>query len=84
MNTKLTLSLRKEIIEQAKTYAAENNRSLSEIVENYFKFLISYKAEKPTKQLSGRIQRLRGVMKVDPDFDYKKILKEEKSKKHDV
>lgn len=84
MNTKLTLSLRKEIIEQAKIYAAENNRSLSEIVENYFKLLTKYKVEKPTKKLSVRIQRLRGVMKVDPDFDYKKILGEEKIKKYDI
>ena len=39
MNTKLTLSLDKEIIEQAKIYAKGTGRSLSEMVESYFKSL---------------------------------------------
>ena len=36
MNTKLTLTIEKEIIERAKNYAKEKNRSLSNIIENYF------------------------------------------------
>jgi hypothetical protein len=36
MNTKLTLTLEKEVIEIAKKYAKEKGQSLSEIVENYF------------------------------------------------
>ena len=36
MNTKLTLTLEKEVIEKAKKYASENGRSLSEMVENYW------------------------------------------------
>ena len=45
MNTKLTLSLEKDIIDQAKIYAKGTGRSLSEMVENYFKNLIA----KPNK-----------------------------------
>ena len=37
MNTKLTLSLEKEIIEQAKVYAKGTGRSLSQMVESYFR-----------------------------------------------
>ena len=39
MNTKLTLSLEKTVIEEAKSYAKKTGRSLSELVENYFKSL---------------------------------------------
>ena len=39
MDTKLTLTLDKEVIEYAKKYAATNQTSLSDLVENYFKAL---------------------------------------------
>jgi hypothetical protein len=39
MTTKLTLSVEKEIIDQAKRYAQEHNRSLSEIVAKYLEYL---------------------------------------------
>ncbi len=39
METKLTLSLDKEIIEQAKKYAKQQKTSLSNMVENYFYYL---------------------------------------------
>jgi len=39
MTTKLTLSVEKAIIEKAKRYAQEHNRSLSEIVTKYLEYL---------------------------------------------
>jgi hypothetical protein len=39
MDTKLTLTIEKEVIEIAKEYAKEKGQSLSEMVENYFKFV---------------------------------------------
>jgi len=36
MNSKLTLSLNKNVIEQAKQYAKENNTSLSKMIENFY------------------------------------------------
>ena len=39
MNTKLTLTLEKEVIEKAKEFAARQGQSLSSLVENYFKLL---------------------------------------------
>ena len=79
MNTKMTLTLEKEIIEQANKYTAAKGRILSEITENYFKHLINFKAENSDDQLSSRIKNLRGVMKVDSTFNCKKILNEEKN-----
>ena len=84
MNTKLTLTLEKEIIEQAKKYASEKGRSLSEIVENYFKYVTEIKHEEKLDELSPRIRKLRGIVKVPPDFDYKKILADERIKKYGI
>jgi hypothetical protein len=39
MTTKLTLSVEKKIIDKAKRYAQEHNRSLSEIVAKYLDYL---------------------------------------------
>lgn len=82
MSTKLTLTLQKEIIEQAKKYAAQSGRSLSEMVENYFKYLTSNEPFQKEKMPSPKVKNLRGAIKVSPDFDYKKALEEEIEKKH--
>lgn len=84
MNTKLTLTIEKEIIEVTKEYAKEKGQSLSEIVENYFKLItINRRAIKP-EQLSPRIRRLRGIIKASEKLDSKQILTEELSKKYGV
>lgn len=81
MNTKLTLTLKREVIEEAKRYASSRGRSLSEMVENYFKFLAEARIEDDDK-LTERVSKLRGIVKVGSDFDYKKILDEERAKKY--
>ena len=84
MNTKLTLTIEKEVIEIAKKYAKENDQSLSEIVENYFKFVTVERVKSKEKPLSPRVRKLRGILKTDENFDYKQILTEELSKKYGV
>ena len=84
MNTKLTLTLKKEVIDQAKKYASEKGRSLSEMIENYFKYLTEIKPEENPEELSPRVKKLRGIVKVKSDFDYKKILDEERIKKYEL
>ncbi len=42
MNTKLTLSIDDEIIKKAKEYANHQQRSLSDLVENYLKAIAVY------------------------------------------
>lgn len=82
MNTKLTLTIEKEVIEIAKKYAKEKGQSLSEMVENYFKFVTSDRKKIKEKQLSSRVRKLRGILKTDKNFDYKQTLTEELSKKY--
>lgn len=82
MNTKLTLTIEKEVIEIAKEYAKEKGQSLSDLVENYFKLITQDRREIKPEQLSPRIKRLRGIIKTDEKIDYKKILTEELSKKY--
>lgn len=84
MNTKLTLTIEKEVIEIAKEYAKEKGQSLSEMVENYFKFLTMNRRKMEEKQLSPRVRKLRGVIKTESDLDYKQILTEELSKKYGI
>lgn len=84
MNTKLTLTIEKEVIEIAKEYAKEKGQSLSEIVENYFKFVTTKRVKLKEKQLSPKVRKLRGIIKTNESFDYKKILTEELSKKYGV
>jgi len=39
MNTKLTLTIEQTVIEKAKKYAKDSERSLSNLIENYLKAL---------------------------------------------
>ena len=80
MNTKLTLTIEKEVIETAKEYAKERGQSLSEMVENYFKLVTGERRQIKPEQLSPRIQRLRGIIKTGKNFNHKQILTEELSK----
>ena len=84
MNTKLTLTIEKEVIEIAKVYAKEKGQSLSEMVENYFKFVTVNRAKIKEKQLSPKVRKLRGIIKTDNDVVYKQILTEELSKKYGI
>ena len=84
MNTKLTLTMEKEVIEIAKEYAKEKGQSLSEMVENYFKFVSVSRRKVKRKELSPKVRKLRGIIKTDDNFDYKQILTEELSKKYGV
>ena len=84
MNTKLTLTIEKEVIEIAKAYAKEKGQSLSEMVENYFKLLTMDRRIMEEKDLSPKVRKLRGIIKTDEIIDYKQILNEELSKKYGV
>jgi len=82
MTTKLTLTVDKETIEQAKKYAKEQGRSLSNIVENYLKLLSAKEQQmKPDGDLK-MIKSLRGSLKPPEGLDDKKTLEEELAKKY--
>lgn len=80
MNTKLTLTIEQEIIEKAKAYAKDKNRSLSDIIENYLKSLTKNDSNK--KELSPIIESLKGSFKAPKNFDYKKELDKRREEKY--
>jgi hypothetical protein len=69
MDAKLTLSVDKDVIEKAKTYAKLHKVSLSHIIENYL--LTLTQKEKSFLEPSPLIKSLSGVVKLDNDFDHK-------------
>ncbi|MFY8132958.1 MAG: DUF6364 family protein [Bacteroidia bacterium] len=80
MNTKLTLNLDKDIIEQAKSYAKDNRVSLSKLIENYLNSLTS-KIEKERK-VSPLVESLTGVIPtnlIDDKKDYRDFIAEKYS-----
>ncbi len=81
MVVKLTLTIEKDVISLAKKYAADNNRSLSDLVENYLKSLQTTDHEKSIK-LSRKVKKLKGIISVPDDFDYKRELTKELNKKY--
>lgn len=80
MTTKLTLTIEQDVIKVAKTYAHKKGRSLSELIESYLKTLTSKYSD--DKDLSPRVKKLVGSIKLPKDFDYKKSLSEELTKKY--
>jgi len=69
MDSKLTLKLNVNIIEQAKQYAKKNNISLSRMVENYLQ-AITERENKDIK-ISPLVESLTGVIQFD-EKDYRK------------
>lgn len=84
MKTKLTLTIEEELIKVPKKYTKEKGQSLSEMVENYFKFITVERIKIKEKQLSPKVIKLRGIIKTDDNFDYKKVLNEELTKKREI
>lgn len=72
MNTKLTLSLDKNVIIRAKTYAKHRNKSLSQIIEDYLKS-ISKTENNPTllDDIPPITRSLSGILKGKPVADFK-------------
>lgn len=82
MNTKLTLTIEREIIERAKNYAKGKNRSLSDIIENYLKILTKEDRNNKRKKLNPVVESLKGSFKMPKDMDYKEELKNRLEKKY--
>lgn len=82
MNTKLTLTIEQEVIERAKEYARSQNRSLSDIIENYLKILTKEERTRDLKKLNPVVKSLKGSFKMPEDMDYKKELRNRLEKKY--
>lgn len=77
MQTKLTLRLEEELIEQAKAYAGKTGKSLSQVVADYFRLLTTAN-KRPAGPPAPLTQSLRGLLR-DTDVDkedYRRYLEE--------
>ena len=72
MTTKLTLTVERDVIKKAKLYAKHTGRSLSELIENYLESLTEENEDK--KQLSAKLNKIAGSVKLPDDFDEKAAL----------
>lgn len=81
MSTKLTLTIEKSVIQKAKEHASSHGRSLSDIVENYLKVIVSDDTkEEPTQAPIAK--SLRGAFKFPDELDYKTELVNQLAKKY--
>jgi len=71
MDTKLTLSIDKQIIEAAKKYARNTNTSLSNLIENYL-VSITGKNKAAEEEISPLVKSLSGVIKLDKKSNTRK------------
>jgi hypothetical protein len=64
MTSKLTLSIDKIVVEEAKKFVIEKNISLSKLIENYLVRLTQDNDEK-TKHITPLVKSLSGILKLD-------------------
>lgn len=72
MTTKLTLTVEESTIKKAKSYAKNTGRSLSELIGNYLETLTEDNQNK--NQLSPKLKKIVGSVKLPMDFDEKTTL----------
>ncbi|MEX2233009.1 MAG: DUF6364 family protein [Cyclobacteriaceae bacterium] len=80
MDVKLTLSLEKKVIEQAKKYAKKKNISLSKLIEAYLNRASLQEKDEP--DISPLVKSLSGVIKLPKDFNRKKAYSDFLDKKY--
>ncbi|KAB1158121.1 DUF6364 family protein [Flavobacterium luteum] len=81
MNTKLTLTIEQTVIEKAKKYAKDKERSLSNLIENYLKALTN-ESDSNEIELTPIVKSLKGSFTAPKNFDYKKELTNRLSEKY--
>lgn len=67
MQTKLTLRVDDELIRAAKRYARQNGTSLSRLVENYLRSLVTEQDISPTK--TSVLQQMTGMLPLETSLD---------------
>ncbi|MCK5094903.1 MAG: hypothetical protein KAR18_09265 [Spirochaetes bacterium] len=73
MNTKLTLRMEKEIIEQIKMYAMDHDKSVSSLTETLYKSII-IKENEEDAELTPIAKKYKGIIKNDEvDTDIEKL-----------
>ena len=73
MNTKLTLRMNKEIIEQIKMYAMDHDKSVSSLTETLYKSIL-LKENEENAELTPIAKKYKGIIKNDEvDTDIVKL-----------
>lgn len=80
MNTKLTLTIERSIIEKAEKYALKRERSLSDLIENYLKALTD--GETGVEELTPTVKTLKGLFQLPEKCGYKEQLTDRLSEKY--
>jgi hypothetical protein len=81
MSSKLTLTIEGAIIKKAKLYASKEERSLSDLIENYLKALTT-EEKTQENELTPTVKSLKGSFKLPAHFDYKKEVTDRLSEKY--
>lgn len=84
MNNKLTLSLDKTVIAQAKAYANKHNQNLSRIIEAYLRALVSQEPEFKTSniEISTFVESMAVGKQIPADLDLKKEVRKHLEEKY--
>lgn len=72
MNTKLTLSINSTVIDKAKKNLQTKDRSLSRLIEDYFRLLIDTKTKQTPR--SPVVEELTGIARLNKSLDEKDIM----------
>jgi hypothetical protein len=80
MQTKLTLSIESDVIEQAKEYARQQHRSLSNLVENYLKLVT--RKEQQVDEIPPIVARLSGILPPDAADNFREEYTDYLEKKY--
>ena len=79
MTTKLTLTVEKTVIERAKIYAKKTGKTLSEIIESYLNSIVM---ESEKNELSPKLRKIVGAVKLPENFDEELEYRSAVEKKH--
>lgn len=86
MQTKLTLSIEKSVIEKAKEFAKRNHTSLSQMIEDYFNSVVKKSSQDSSNNnddgIAPEIRKFIGILNLPPDFDFEKDRTEYLEKKY--
>jgi hypothetical protein len=80
METKLTLRLKKNVIDQAKKYANDHDTSLSKLIENYLSAITT--ESRSVVKISPLVQSLSGVIQLSENEDAKGMYQEHLTEKY--
>jgi len=71
MTTNLTIELDSNLLEKINRYARKKGKTVAELIEDQLEWILQTQAEEKSKPVSSK---LRGVVKLPMDFDYKKEM----------